>query len=152
MKIRESVGYLIEKMKRVGIAMKPLAKYNQMYADALLIRQLQDEESNSLEQRIDAFIKKRELINNSKKSLLNSPCVQNPHEHKQSMSIDPISYDSDKIKRQKHRRCCQTTSHEYCNVEQIPIFYGDNGNPPSSHNGSSISGNSEVSIVYIVCL
>ena len=37
---------------------KALGSYNQMYADALLSRQLQDEESNYLEQRVDALIKK----------------------------------------------------------------------------------------------
>ena len=62
-----------------------------MYADALLSRQLQDEESNSLEQRVDALIKKRELINNSKKSSFNTHYMQNPHEHEQSMQISPSS-------------------------------------------------------------
>ena len=37
-----------------------------MYADDLLSRQVQDEESNSLEQRVDALIKKRDLMNHSK--------------------------------------------------------------------------------------
>ena len=36
--------------------------YNQVYVDTLLSRQLQSEESNSLEQRVDVLIKKRELI------------------------------------------------------------------------------------------
>ena len=68
--------------------------------------------------------------------------MQNPHEHEQSMWIGPSSYDSHTIERQKHRRCYQTTSHEYCNAEQIPLYYGGNGNPPSSHNNNSISGDS----------
>ena len=42
----------------------------------------------------------------------------------------------------------QTTSHEFHNAEQVPLYHGDNGEPPSSHNGSSISGDSEVSSVY----
>ena len=33
-------------------------------------------------------------------------------------------------------------------MEQIPLYHGGNGNPPSSHNDSSISGDSEVSSVY----
>ena len=36
-----------------------ISSYNQMHADALLSRQFQDEESNSLEQRVDALIKKK---------------------------------------------------------------------------------------------
>ena len=67
------------------------------------------------------------------------------------MQIGPSSYNSDKIKRQKHRRCCQTTSHEYHNAEQIPLYHGGNGIPPSSHNDSRISGDSEVASVY-TCL
>ena len=39
-------------------------------------------------------------------------------------------------------------SHEYQNAEQIPLYYGGNGNPPSGYNHSSISGDSEVSSVY----
>ena len=35
-----------------------ISSYNQMYADTLRSRQLQDEESNSLEQRADALIQK----------------------------------------------------------------------------------------------
>ena len=33
-------------------------------------------------------------------------------------------------------------------MEQIPLYHGGNGNPPSSYNGSSICGDFEVSIVY----
>ena len=33
-------------------------------------------------------------------------------------------------------------------MEQIPLYHGGNGDPPSSHNGSSIIGDSEVSHVY----
>ena len=87
-------------------------------------------------------------MNHSKKSTFNSHCVQIPHKHEQSMWIGPSSYDSEKIRRQKHRRHCHTTSHEYYNVEQIPLYHGGNSEPTSSHNGSSISGDSEVSSVY----
>ena len=64
------------------------------------------------------------------------------------MWIGPSGYDSDKIRRQKHRRQCHTPSHEYHNAEQTPLYHSGNGHPPSSHNGSSISGDSEVSSVY----
>ena len=74
--------------------------------------------------------------------------MQNPHEYEQSVWIDTSGCDSVTIERQKHRRCYQTTSHEYHNVEQIPLYHAGNGNPPSSHNNSSISGDSEVSSVY----
>ena len=40
------------------------------------------------------------------------------------------------------------STHECHNAEQIPPDHGGNGNPPSSHNSSSISGDSEVSSVY----
>ena len=40
-----------------------------MCVDALLSRELQDEESNSLEQTVDALIKKRYLINHSKNDI-----------------------------------------------------------------------------------
>ena len=75
------------------------SSYNQMYADTLLSRKLQDAESNSLEQRADALIKKRELINSNKKSSFNSHCMQNPHKHEQSVLIGPSGYDSDTINR-----------------------------------------------------
>ena len=65
------------------------------------------------------------------------------------MQVDPSGYESDKIRRQRYRRYCHASSHEYHNVEQVPLYHGGNGNPPSSHNGSSISGDSEVSRVYI---
>ena len=71
---------------------EPVSSYIQMYADVLLSRQLPDEVSNSLEQRVDALIKKRELINNRKKSSFNSPCMQNPHKHEQSMAPIIICY------------------------------------------------------------
>ena len=74
--------------------------------------------------------------------------MQSPHNHEQSMQMGPNISDSDKIRRHKHRQHCQTTSYEYCNAEQVPLYHGDNGDPPSSHNGSSISGNSEVSSAY----
>ena len=85
--------------------------YNQVYADTLLSRQLQDEESNPLEQTVDALIKKRGLINKRGKSSFNSHCMLNPHKHEESMWIDPSSYDHDTIKRQKHRRFYQTAPH-----------------------------------------
>ena len=44
--------------------MKPLA--HTIKANALLSRQLQDEDSNSIDQRVDALIKKRDLMNCSK--------------------------------------------------------------------------------------
>ena len=87
-------------------------------------------------------------MNHSKKSTFNGHCMQIPHNHEQSMQIGPSGYDSDKIKRQKHRRHCLTTCHEYHNTEQIPLYHGDNKDPPSSHNGRSISRDSEVSSVY----
>ena len=71
----------------------------------------------------------------------------NPHEHEQSMWIGPSCYDSDTIKRQKHRRHYQATSHENHNAEQIPLYHGGNGNPASGYYNSSISGDSEVSSV-----
>ena len=37
---------------------KAISSYNQMYADALLSGQLQDKESNSFEQIVDALIRK----------------------------------------------------------------------------------------------
>ena len=60
-----------------------------MYADALLSRQLQDEEFNSLEQRVDALIKNENLMNHSKKSTFNSHCIQILHNHEQSILIGP---------------------------------------------------------------
>ena len=74
--------------------------------------------------------------------------MQSPHSHKQTIWRGPSGCDSDKIRMQKHRRHFQTTPHEYCNVEQVPLYHGCNGDQPSRHNGSSISGDSEVSRVY----
>ena len=145
MKIRESLGYLIERMKSQNHD-EAITLYNQMYTDALQSRQLQDEESNSLEQWVDALIKKQDLMNHSKKSTFNSHCMQSPHDHEQSVQIGPSSCDCDIIRRQKHRLLCQTTPPEYHNVEQVPLYIG-NGDPPSSHNGCSTSGDSEVSSV-----
>ena len=65
-----------------------------------------------------------------------------------TMWIGHSGYDSDKTRRQKHKRLCHTVSHECCNAEQIPPDHGGNVNPTSSHNGSSISGDSEISSVY----
>ena len=87
-------------------------------------------------------------MNHSKKSTFISYCMQSPHDHEQSMCIGPSSYDSDKARRQKHRKHCQTTSHEFHNAKQAPLYHCGNGDPPSSHNGSSISRDSEVSSVY----
>ena len=64
------------------------------------------------------------------------------------MQIGPNGSDSDKIRSQKHRRHCHTVPHECHNAEQIPPDHGGNGDSPSSHNGSSISGDSEVSSIY----
>ena len=70
--------------------------YSQVYVDALLSRQLQNEESNSLsrqlqneeskslEQRVDVLIKKRELIQN-RKSSVNGHYLLNPHKHEHSV-------------------------------------------------------------------
>ena len=44
-----------------------IGSYNQMYAAALLSRQLQDEESNCLEQIVHVLIKKWDLMNHSRK-------------------------------------------------------------------------------------
>ena len=79
---------------------KAISSYKQMYADALLSRQYQDEESNSLEQRGDALIKKRDLMNHSKKLTFNSHCIQIPHDHEQTVQICPSGYASNKIRRQ----------------------------------------------------
>ena len=121
--------------------------YNQVYADTLLSRQLQNEESNSLEQRVDMLIKKRELIQN-RKSSFNSHYVLNPHEDEHSMWIDPNGYDHDTTKRQKHREYYQKAPHEYCNSEQIHLYHSGNSNPPPGYTNSSISGDSEVSSIY----
>ena len=86
-------------------------------------------------------------MSHSKKSTFNN-CIQIPHDHEESMQIGSSNYGSDKIRKQKHKRYFHTPSHEYYNVEQISLYHGGNGNPPSSHNGSSISGDSEVSGVY----
>ena len=125
-----------------------ISSYNQLYADALLTRQLQDEESNSLEQRLNTLIKKRDLMNCSKKLTFNSHYIQTPYDHEQTIWIGTSSYDSDKTRRQKRRGHHHTFSHECCNPEQISPDHGGNGYPPSSHNGSSISRDSEVSSVY----
>ena len=84
------------------------SSYNQVYADAILSRQLQNEESNSLEQRADVPIKKRELIQNRKASF-NSHYGLNTHEHEQLMQINPNGYDHDTTNRQKHWKCYQMT-------------------------------------------
>ena len=53
-------------------------------------------------------------MNHNKKSTFNSHYIQIPHKHEQTMQIGPHGgYDSDKIRRQKHRRHCHTPSHEY---------------------------------------
>ena len=110
-----------------------------MYADGLLNRQLQDVESNFLEQRVDALIKKRDLINCSKKLTFNSHYIQTPHDHEQTMWIGHSSYDSYTTRRLKHRRHCHTVSHECHKAEKITPDYGGNGDQPLSHNDSSIS-------------
>ena len=80
---------------------KAISPYNQMYADALLSRQPQDKESNSLEQRVDALIKKRDLMNCSTKLTFNSHYIQTPRDHEQTIQIGPISDDSHKTRRPK---------------------------------------------------
>ena len=53
-----------------------------------------------MEQRVDALIKKRDLMNCSKKLTFNSPYTLTPHDHEQTMQIVHSSYDSDKTRRQ----------------------------------------------------
>ena len=65
MKIRDSVGLTDRDNKESQNCDEAISSNNQMYADALLSRQHQDEESNSLEQRVDALFKKRDLMNKS---------------------------------------------------------------------------------------
>ena len=79
-----------------------------MYVYAILSGQLQNEESNSLEQRLHEPIKKRQLIQNGEASF-NSHYGLNQHEHEQSMWIKPNDCNYDTTNRQKHRKCCQTT-------------------------------------------
>ena len=74
-----------------------ISSYNPMYADTLLGRQLQDEESNPLEQRVDALIKKRYFMNHSKKSTFNSHYIKIPQDHEQTIQIGPSGYDSKKL-------------------------------------------------------
>ena len=78
----------------------------------------------------------------------NSHYMQTPHDHKQTVQMCHSGYDSDKTRKQKHRRHCHTVFHECCYAKQISPDHGGDGNPPSSHNGSSISGDSEVSNLY----
>ena len=66
-----------------------ISSCNQMYADILLSRQIQDEESNPLEQGVDALIKKRDLMNCNKRLTFNSHYVQTPHDHEQMVWIGP---------------------------------------------------------------
>ena len=78
----------------------------------------------------------------------NSHYAQTPHDHEQTIWIGPSGYGSDKIRRQKHRKHHHTVSHECHNAEQIPPDHVGNGDPHSSHNGSSISADSVVSSLY----
>ena len=64
------------------------------------------------------------------------------------MQIGHSSYDSDNAKRQKHKRHYHTISHECHDAQQVPPGHSGNGNPPSSHNGSSISRDLVVSSIY----
>ena len=66
---------------------KAITLYNQMYADGLLSRQLQDEESNCLEHTVDALIKKRDSMKGSKKLTFNSHYKHTPHDHEQTVWI-----------------------------------------------------------------
>ena len=52
-----------------------ISLYNQTHPNALLSRQLQDEETNSLEHRVSALIEKRDSMNSSKKLTFNSLCT-----------------------------------------------------------------------------
>ena len=70
--------------------------------DALLNRQLQNEYSNLLEQRVDVLIKKRELIQN-RRSSVNGRYALNPCKHEHS---NVYGFDTN---RQKHRKHYQTT-------------------------------------------
>ena len=63
---------------------KAISLYNQTYTDALLSRQLQDEEFNSLKHRVDTLIKKRDSMNSSKKLTFNSHYVPIPHDYEQA--------------------------------------------------------------------
>ena len=74
--------------------------------DTLLSRQLQNEESNALEPRVDALIKNRELIQNIRSSV-NGHYVLNLHQHEHSVWINPNGYGFD-TNRQKNRKHCQT--------------------------------------------
>ena len=94
--------------------------------DALLSRQLQNEESNSLEQKVDVLIKKRELIQN-RRSSVNGLYVLNLHEPEHSMQIDPNGYDFD-TSRQKHRKHYQTAPLEDHELEQIHYYHSGNSN------------------------
>ena len=80
--------------------------YNQVYMDAHLSRQLQNKESNSLQQRVDALIKKRGLLQN-RSSSVNGHYVLNPCDPEHSIQTDPNGYDFD-TSRQKHRKQYQT--------------------------------------------
>ena len=66
--------------------------YNQVYVDPLLSRQHQNKESDSLEQRVDALIKKQELIQN-RRSLVNDHYVPNTLKHEHSVQIDHNGYE-----------------------------------------------------------
>ena len=70
MKIRETSELSGRENEDTQNCKNATSSYNQVYVDALLSRQLQDEESNFLEQRVDALIKKRELIQNRRKSFV----------------------------------------------------------------------------------
>ena len=87
-------------------------------------------------------------MNSSEKLTVNSHYVHTPCHCEQTMQIGHSGYDSDKAKRQNHKRHHHTVSHECCDAEQIPPDHGGNGNPPFSNNGSSIIGDSVVFSVY----
>ena len=118
-----------------------------MYVDTLLSRQHQNEKSTSFEQRVDALIKKRELIQN-RRSSVNGHYMLNLHEHEHSMQIDPYGYDLD-ASRQKHRKHYHTLPHEDHKLEQIHLYPSGNSKPPPDYANNSISGDSEVSSIYM---
>ena len=118
---------------------------NPVYMDDLLSILLQKEQSNSLKQRVDALIKKRDLIQNRRLSV-NGHYVMNLCKHEHSVQIDSSGYDFD-TNRQKHRKCCQTAPLEDHKSEQIQLYHIGNSNPPPVYANSSVSGDSEVSSI-----
>ena len=103
--------------------------YDQVYVDTPLSRQLQNEESNSLEQRVDVLIKKGELIQN-RRSSVNGHYVLNLCKYEHSMQIDLNGYAFE-ANRQKHRKMLSNIPHEDHELEQIHLYHSGNCNLPS---------------------